>query len=101
MAPHRIRRSTLSFSERMNIYNFLIPLIKKLDDGFCEYIGTDNDASVAAHLKRSLVNVSGIRMEMFGRLRLVRSPISAQVEERLTAIEEYLTRKDPDWRLNE
>jgi len=53
----------------IKINNALEPVIKKLENGYCEYIGNLSDALVAHRLSCKESSVATIRKRMFGKLR--------------------------------
>jgi DNA polymerase III epsilon subunit-like protein len=76
-------RQSLTFSKRVEIYNF-IKTIGKVVDGYWEYDKEWNDALVATHHKASQHNVAVIRMEL-GRIK---TPTAHLVGPRIAKLEE-------------
>jgi hypothetical protein len=93
------KRQVLSFAERIKVFEALQKVCKKdeANIGFCIYSSGVTDTSLAKSLGVSEVNVRSIRQEMFGKTRLTRNP-DLSLDLRITQIEDYLTRKHPNWK---
>ena len=78
-------KSTLSFSERMAIHDRLKELVTITEPGSCHYEPGHSDATVAEQFGCTVHNVSGIRQEVFGKIRtpVLSSSDLASVRQRL------------------
>jgi hypothetical protein len=88
-------RTTLNYSQKREIDQFLQTVLKKMDDGTVSYINGHSDQSVAKTFACSSNNVAGIRKECFGMLH---APQKVSNDDRLRAIEAYLDWFQLDWR---
>ena len=84
---------------KIEIHNFLKANMVVNEDGFARYLSGLNDEKCADKLGVTYAIVRKVRQEMFGNVR--RTPgkgKSQELSDRITAIEEYLTSKNPNWR---
>lgn len=90
----------LTFSQKYAAYEELKKhCVKK--DGFAVYDLDWDDARVAAVCGNPVndVHIRGLRREGIGNLRTGESvKANPALEQRITDIEEYLTRQNPNWR---
>ena len=92
------KRSTLGLRERIAIADCLKDKLQKLPGGFVIYKEAHSDRTVAEEMAFpcSDKNVSGVRLEMYGRLRdnhLARSDLDARIEvleERVDVLEAHV-----------
>lgn len=88
----------LSFSQKTPIYEKLKEVCFKTGEGICKFAENWDDRRVAELLKVPEGSVRSVRREMFGHTRKNGSVGKLLLEERITAIEEYLTSKNPNWK---
>jgi hypothetical protein len=63
------KKRMASRTEIVAIHAELVKVVRKLEGGLCEYVEGHSDATVAAIVGCTDANVSGVRSEMFGKLR--------------------------------
>lgn len=95
-----MKKNMIDFAKRLEIFKALEKVCVKDEsrEGFCYYTSGVSDETLAHSLGVTESNVRGLRQEMFGKLKVAKNPESADLERRVTQIEEYLTRKNPAWR---
>lgn len=102
MSPTTPRSSNrLKLAEAIELVEFMKTVCNKIENTpFCEYVSPWDDQKVADRMKCTVGNVKGTRQAMFGKLKLPMSdlPRMDRLEKDLTAVMDYLTRKDPNWR---
>lgn len=84
-------KQTLSFGERLKVFEFLKNVCKKNDDGVSSYDEGWTDVRVAEVLKVTPTNVGSIRTQMIGPLRRAVTSGSDDVQalrERVHALEQ-------------
>jgi hypothetical protein len=88
---NKIKRSYLSFVQVIAVKEKLDEVLIKHEDGTCEYIGVDNDETIAASFEFPCTksNVIGVREQVFGKLTPKKTKTSA-IEDRLIAVERDL-----------
>lgn len=102
--PHKM---TMSFKEKTELYNFLqSKLTKENGSDFVTYEDGFSDVVIARRFGCNVGHVMRLRNEMIGKLRpnrfqvggIVDGDTFANLERRVTDIEDYLTRQYGDWR---
>lgn len=96
-------RNNLNYLQRKAVDNYLEKVVKKGDDGFCEYISGESDDAVAKRFNCTPNNVAYIRDMVYGKIRPVgaKAPVEARVqklEDRVRVLEKYLDQYKPGWR---
>jgi hypothetical protein len=97
----KAKKQFLSFSQRLAVLNKLKEVCTRTTDGFSRYApGWDDDTVAAAMGKPVNSNhVRSLRQEMIGLTERSRTQSDlASIEARVTQIEEYLTRQNPNWK---
>ena len=80
-----------SHVDAIKINEKLKTVIRKLDDGRCEYINGESDVSVAKELNMSPNSVGRLRLQLFGRFRaLSAETVNGAAVERVAALEKYI-----------
>jgi metallophosphoesterase superfamily enzyme len=94
-AKMKTSRTTLNYTEKREIDNFLQTVLKKMDNGTVVYINGHSDHTVAKAFGCTNANVAGIRKECFGMLH---SPQKVSTDDRIKNIEAFLDDLEPTWR---
>ena len=111
------KRHTIDMTTMVDIVAHLEGCIKMLSGerrkpgAICTYDGGVSDDVVAKHFNASPATVRNLRKKFFGDLRIIRSSAEGNfrasgsvykrvthLDYRLTDIEDYLTRTDPNWK---
>lgn len=70
------------------VHGHLQRVLRKLDNGLCEYLDSHSDRTVADAEDVSVNSVAGLRLEMFGKLRSQGAAVSEGVRADLAALRE-------------
>lgn len=94
------KSSRLDFSTKLKVLEALKLHCSKGDDGFAKYEDGWDDARLAAQFAAPVnpTHIKNLRREQIGSLREARMITTGDMGERLTQIEDYLTRQHPEWR---
>lgn len=94
-----MKKQTLTFSEKLKIHDHLKRVLTKNGD-IWQYAPGVDDHTVGEMFGVKPGIIIRLRQEAFGEIRTPRlsGPSSKELETRVTAIEEYLTSKNPNWR---
>lgn len=98
-------KSHLTFKQKMQLHEIMKTHIVKQQDGLYKYInGIVNDIDMAEKASKIIdCRITGpivrkLRDDMFGKVKPTPNVANGDLDKRVTAIEEYLTRKNPTWR---
>lgn len=88
----------VTFTMKRKIYDHLVRVVSKDDNGFCHFMPQVSDETIAAAHNVGMSVVRKIRQDEFGKLRGSTVSASGELNARVTQIEEYLTSKNPNWK---
>lgn len=91
-------RKTLTFVQKTAIYEKLKEVCHKTGDGLCRYSEGWDDEKVSILIGVTSLGVRSVRRDMFGNTKR-NKPDGDGIKARITAIEEYLTSKNPNWKV--
>lgn len=89
MNPNNPKRNSLTFKDRLRIYELLQSVCVKDEKG-TRYEPGWSDQAVAEKLGVTFVNVQNLRAEMFGTLRTRGKAKKDTIEARLKRLEDYV-----------
>lgn len=91
-------KQMLSFTQKLKIHDQLKRVLHK-DGDVWKYAPGVSDTTIGEMFSVNKGTVMRLRQEAFGEVRPVSNGASLkEIRDRLTAIEEYLTSKNPNWR---
>lgn len=93
-----LTRTHISIADRFRLCEKMKEVLTKGGDGFWRYAAGYSDDVLAKEFDCTKHIIVGNRLAVFGKIAApVNSTSVAALEERIVAIEEYLTRSNPGW----